>query len=367
MTPPPDPVIFAHVHADPHHLFPPTPIDLADSTIVEGRCASGAGAAAERVRAVCRPHRRPIGGCAIMGSKARSVCEPTLAGFIHSLTAVFAEVKRVLKPDGILWLNIGDGYTSGNRGWRAPDKKNPNRAMNVRPDNPPGLKDKDLLGLPWRLALALQENGWFLRSDIIWHKPNAMPESVKDRPTRAHEYLFMLTKSEQYRYDHEAVKEQRRRWQQTESPHPFGASTLQTPAVRISPLSPRRWSNRAFLPPPTRRISSSIPFLVPGLSVSSRAAWSAVMSASELNSAYTAEAIRALERPLNISGRNGRRPVIETHDELAPTLPRNSRRTWRPRWTRFGAPLPSTGSIKYDQRSRSKDDRSRTPRVRATG
>jgi site-specific DNA-methyltransferase (cytosine-N4-specific) len=112
-----------------------------------------------------------------------------------------------LKRDGVLWLNIGDGYTSGNRGWRAPDKKNPNRAMAVRPDNPPGLKDKDLIGVPWRLAFALQTDGWYLRSDIIWHKPNAMPESVKDRPTRAHEYLFMLTKEERYRYYGEAVME----------------------------------------------------------------------------------------------------------------------------------------------------------------
>lgn len=133
--------------------------------------------------------------------------EPTLAGYIHKLTSNFAEVRRILKPDGILWLNIGDGFTSGNRGWRAPDKKNPNRAMSVRPDNPPGLKDKDLLGVPWRLAFALQADGWFLRSDIIWHKPNAMPESVKDRPTRSHEYLFMFTKQERYKYDAEAVME----------------------------------------------------------------------------------------------------------------------------------------------------------------
>jgi site-specific DNA-methyltransferase (adenine-specific) len=72
--------------------------------------------------------------------------------------------------------------------------------MNVRPDNPPGLKDKDLMGIPWRLAFALQDDGWYLRSDIIWNKPNAMPESVKDRPTRAHEYLFMFTKSDRYTY-----------------------------------------------------------------------------------------------------------------------------------------------------------------------
>src|SRR5438477_8986526 len=79
--------------------------------------------------------------------------------------------------------------------------------MCVRPDNPPGTKDKDLLGVPWRLAFALQADGWYLRSDIIWHKPNAMPESVKDRPTRAHEYLFMFSRQETYRYHGEAVRE----------------------------------------------------------------------------------------------------------------------------------------------------------------
>jgi site-specific DNA-methyltransferase (cytosine-N4-specific) len=133
--------------------------------------------------------------------------EPTLPQFINHLVAVFNEVKRVLKDDGSLWLNIGDGYTSGNRGYRAPDKKNPARAMTVRPNTPEGLKPKDLQGIPWRLAFALQDDGWYLRSDIVWHKPNAMPESVKDRPTRAHEYLFMLTKSERYLYDYQAMQE----------------------------------------------------------------------------------------------------------------------------------------------------------------
>ncbi|MBM4029012.1 MAG: site-specific DNA-methyltransferase [Planctomycetes bacterium] len=133
--------------------------------------------------------------------------EDTLIQYLNRLVAVFNEAKRVLKDDGILWLNIGDGYTSGNRGWRAPDKKNPARAMEVRPDTPEGLKPKDLLGVPWRLAFALQQDGWYLRCDIIWNKPNAMPESVKDRPTRSHEYIFMLTKSEKYYYDYEAVRE----------------------------------------------------------------------------------------------------------------------------------------------------------------
>lgn len=133
--------------------------------------------------------------------------EPTLPQFINALRSTFKEARRVLKDDGILWLNIGDGYTSGNRRWRAPDKKNPARAMSVRPETPDGLKKKDLLGIPWRLAFALQDDGWYLRADLIWHKPNTMPESVKDRPTRAHEYLFMFTKSERYFYDRAAVIE----------------------------------------------------------------------------------------------------------------------------------------------------------------
>lgn len=133
--------------------------------------------------------------------------EPTLPQFINSLRGIFHEARRVLRDDGLLWLNIGDGYTSGNRRWRAPDKKNPARAMDTRPDTPEGLKPKDLIGIPWRLAFALQDDGWYLRTDVIWNKPNAMPESVRDRPTRAHEYLFMLSKSERYYYDRAAVVE----------------------------------------------------------------------------------------------------------------------------------------------------------------
>jgi site-specific DNA-methyltransferase (cytosine-N4-specific) len=149
----------------------------------------------------------PYWGLRDYGVDGQIGLEDTLPQFISRLVAVFSEVNRVLKSDGTLWLNVGDGYTSGNRGWRAPDKKNPARAMDVRPDTPSGLKPKDLIGVPWRLAFALQENGWFLRSDIVWHKPNAMPESVKDRPTRAHEYLFLFSKSEKYYYDYEAITE----------------------------------------------------------------------------------------------------------------------------------------------------------------
>ncbi|HWM34344.1 MAG TPA: site-specific DNA-methyltransferase [Pseudolysinimonas sp.] len=132
--------------------------------------------------------------------------EPSVHGFIEALADLFDEVRRVLAPDGTLWLNIGDSYTSGNRGWRAPDRKNVARAMGTRPPTPEGLKPKDLIGVPWRLAFALQERGWYLRSDLVWNKPNAQPESVGDRPTRSHEYLFLLSRSEKYRYDVDAVR-----------------------------------------------------------------------------------------------------------------------------------------------------------------
>jgi len=133
--------------------------------------------------------------------------EPKLGDYINNMVKVFREIKRVLRNDGTLWLNIGDAYTSGGRTWRDTDKKNPARAMSYRPATPDGLKPKDLIGLPWRLAFALQADGWHLRSDIIWYKPNCQPESVKDRPTQSHEYIFLLTKEEKYYYDNEAIKE----------------------------------------------------------------------------------------------------------------------------------------------------------------
>jgi site-specific DNA-methyltransferase (cytosine-N4-specific) len=132
--------------------------------------------------------------------------EDSVFAYIKHLTSVFSQVRRVLKDDGTLWLNIGDSYTSGGRTWRATDKKNPVRAMNVRPPTPEGLKPKDLIGVPWLLAFALQQDGWYLRADIVWNKPNCQPESVKDRPTRCHEYIFLLSKSEHYRYDAAAVR-----------------------------------------------------------------------------------------------------------------------------------------------------------------
>lgn len=132
--------------------------------------------------------------------------ETSLDNYIENLVAVFAHVWRVLRDDGTLWLNIGDVYTSGGRTWRAPDRKNPGRAMSIRPPTPDGLKQKDLIGVPWRLALKMQEVGWYLRSDIIWNKPNCQPESVKDRPTKSHEYVFLFSKNANYFYNADAER-----------------------------------------------------------------------------------------------------------------------------------------------------------------
>lgn len=132
--------------------------------------------------------------------------EEPLPEFLKSLTVIFDKVNRVLTDDGTLWVNIGDSYTSGNRGTRAPDRKNAARAMSMRPKTPEGLKAKDLIGVPWRFAFALQEAGWYLRSDIIWYKPNTQPESVRDRPTRSYEHIFLFSKSQNYHYDLDAVR-----------------------------------------------------------------------------------------------------------------------------------------------------------------
>ena len=132
--------------------------------------------------------------------------DESLGEYIAGLVTAFDKVRRVLRTDGTVWLNVGDAYTSGNRRYRAPDKKNRARAMSVRPPTPVGLKPKDLIGLPWRLAFALQDAGWWLRSEVVWTKPNAHPESVRDRPTKAHETIFLLSKSQDYFYDVDAVR-----------------------------------------------------------------------------------------------------------------------------------------------------------------
>ncbi len=151
--------------------------------------------------------------------------EATIEEYIAKMVEIFAEVKRVLRPDATLWLNLGDAYANnastsrmrrieqgnGNGAFRIPSderlearRQSPNRLTGLKRS---GLKQKDLIGLPWRVAFALQEAGWWLRSDIIYAKPNPMPESVCDRPTRAHEYIFLLSASARYYYDAAAIRE----------------------------------------------------------------------------------------------------------------------------------------------------------------
>lgn len=149
----------------------------------------------------------PYWGVRDYGVEGQLGAEPNLDDYIADLVSIFSEVRRVLKDDGTFWLNIGNTYTSGGRKWRQSDSKNKGRAMSYRPPTPEGLKKKDLIGVAWMLAMACQREGWYLRNDIIWNKPNCQPESVRDRFTVAHEYLFMFSKSERYFFNQEAVKE----------------------------------------------------------------------------------------------------------------------------------------------------------------
>lgn len=138
--------------------------------------------------------------------------EATPEQFIAKLVDVFREVRRVLKDDGVIWINIGDSYAGSGRGNNPNGKQGTNKGTAFDPSNsgyvPDGCKPKDLLGIPWMLAFALRADGWYLRSEIIWHKPNPMPESVTDRPTKSHEQIFLLSKSASYFYDSDAIKEQ---------------------------------------------------------------------------------------------------------------------------------------------------------------
>ncbi|QET64913.1 DNA-methyltransferase [Citrobacter werkmanii] len=149
----------------------------------------------------------PYWGLRDYGNRGQIGAEDNVNDYISDLVLLFREIRRTLKDDGTLWLNIGDSYTSGGRTWRDKDDKNKGRAMTYRPPTPEGLKPKDLIGVPWRLAFALQNDGWYLRTDIIWNKPNCQPESVRDRPTRSHEYIFLLSKGKKYYYDWESIKE----------------------------------------------------------------------------------------------------------------------------------------------------------------
>jgi len=176
----------------------------------------------------------PYFGLRDYGHDGQIGLEQTPDEFVQKLVEVFREVKRVLRDDGTLWLNLGDSYAGGGGGNYSKSAKQTahgEHVTNVR--NRSGwlasadLKPKDLIGIPWMVAFALRADGWYLRSDIIWHKPNPMPESVTDRPTKAHEYLFLLSKSPHYYFDAASIEEDAKwdRWgDQTENKRHVGTA-----------------------------------------------------------------------------------------------------------------------------------------------
>jgi len=156
----------------------------------------------------------PYWGLRDYGTDEQLGLEETPEEYVENMIKVFREVKRVLKDDGTLWLNLGDSYVGGGRGWqycKEDSLQNAHIKAGVKYGKPTGkiknLKTKDLVGIPWRVAFALQADGWYLRQDIIWNKPNPMPESVTDRCTKSHEYIFLLSKSSKYYYDKGAIAE----------------------------------------------------------------------------------------------------------------------------------------------------------------
>ncbi len=151
----------------------------------------------------------PYFGLRDYGHAGQIGLEATPDAFVAEMVAVFREVRRVLRDDGTLWLNLGDSYSGHNLpGWRPGNEtKNKGSSNKNGVGYIAGLKPKDLIGIPWRVAFALQADGWYLRQDIIWSKPNPMPESVTDRCTKAHEYIFLMSKSARYHYDAAAIRE----------------------------------------------------------------------------------------------------------------------------------------------------------------
>lgn len=167
----------------------------------------------------------PYYGLRDYGTKGQYGLEETPAAYVEAMRSLFNELRRTLADDGTLWLNIGDSYSGGSRRSYADTGKSEGRIGSARPVS--GLPGKNLLGMPWRVAFALQDDGWVLRNSIIWHKPNAMPESVTDRLSGRHENLFMFTKSQQYWFDLDPIRED---------------------SSRVEAYKPNKWINGATRP-----------------------------------------------------------------------------------------------------------------------
>ena len=181
-------------------------------TILFGDCRETLTAFIDKAR--CCITSPPYYGLRDYGGESKQIGqEDTPEEYIQSLVDVFRKVRDCLTDDGTLWVNIGDSYYNYRPGKSYP-KQTVSKTNQDLPEYTPkrankldGYKEKDLIGIPWMLAFALRSDGWYLRQDIIWHKPNPMPESVKDRCTKSHEYLFLLSKNKNYYYDHESIKE----------------------------------------------------------------------------------------------------------------------------------------------------------------
>ena len=180
------------------------------NVILEGDCIQSLKSLPEGIINTCVTSP-PYYGLRDYGEQGQVGLEQTPEEYVQKLVEVFREVKRVLRDDGTLWLNLGDSYSGSGKGPAGNLGKTHNeREMthtHVSGKVPNGLKPKDLIGIPWMVAIALRNDGWYLRQDIIWHKPNPMPESVTDRCTKSHEYIFLLSKSKTYYYDAESIKE----------------------------------------------------------------------------------------------------------------------------------------------------------------
>jgi DNA modification methylase len=175
--------------------------------ILQGNCLETLSSLEEKSVNTCVTSP-PYWGLRDYGNGDQLGLEETPEQFTENLVKLFREVRRVLRDDGTVWLNLGDSYSSGGRKTTTNQSLRGDNEYGVtRPKPSKGIKEKDLIGIPWRVAFALQADGWYLRQDIIWSKPNPMPESVTDRCTKAHEYIFLLSKSPKYYYDNEAIRE----------------------------------------------------------------------------------------------------------------------------------------------------------------
>jgi site-specific DNA-methyltransferase (adenine-specific) len=207
-----------------------------EATIYRGDVLDRIGEIADQTVQCCLTSP-PYWGLRDYGHDGQLGLETTPEAYVDNLVTVFREVRRIMKDDGVLWLNLGDSYAGNNsRGSNNCRAGYGNEREGIFNRTGEGLKPKDLVGIPWRVALALQQDGWWLRQDIIWHKTNPLPESVTDRCTKAHEYLFMLTKRDRYYFDHEAIKE------------PAHEGTRNRRSVWTVPVKPFRGAHFAVMP-----------------------------------------------------------------------------------------------------------------------